>query len=105
MVLYGFYRPVAGTISVDGHAVDLDSPSDAIRAGIGMVFQSFMLIPAFSVAENIALALPRLGAWLETGQIRKSLEDLAARYGLVADADAKIWQLSVGEQQRVEILK
>ena len=104
-VLYGFYRPDAGTISIDGRPVVLDSPSDAIRAGIGMVFQSFMLIPAFSVAENIALALPRLGVWLDSGQIRERLRDLASRYGLAADADAKVWQLSVGEQQRVEILK
>jgi simple sugar transport system ATP-binding protein len=104
-VLYGFYQPDAGRIFVDGQTVELRSPSDAIRAGIGMVFQSFMLIPAFSVAENIALALPRLGVWVETGAIRERVRQLGERYGLVADPDALVWQLSVGEQQRVEIVK
>ncbi len=104
-VLYGFYQPDAGTISVDGARLDLRSPSDAIRAGIGMVFQSFMLIPAFSVVENIALALPRLGVVPDTAEIRERVRQYGARYGLTVDPDAKVWQLSVGEQQRVEIIK
>ncbi len=104
-VLYGFWQPDAGTISVDGKRLDLRSPSDAIRAGIGMVFQSFMLIPAFSVAENIALTLPGSGVLLRVSAIRARLREFGSRYGLSVDADAKVWQLSVGEQQRVEIVK
>ncbi len=104
-VLYGFTRPDEGTISLEGRPLALRSPSDAIRAGIGMVFQSFMLIPAFSVLENIALSLPRLGVFLSAGQIRRRLLEFASRYGLAADPDARVWQLSVGEQQRVEIVK
>ena len=104
-VLYGFWQPDAGTISVDGKRLDLRSPSDAIRAGIGMVFQSFMLIPAFSVAENIALTLPGSGVLLSVSAIRARLREFGSRYGLSVDADAKVWQLSVGEQQRVEIVK
>jgi simple sugar transport system ATP-binding protein len=104
-VLYGFYRPDEGSISLEGKRLDLRSPSDALRAGIGMVFQAFMLIPAFSVAENIALSLPRLGVFLSTKTIRDRLREFGSRYGLAADPDAKVWQLSVGEQQRVEIVK
>ena len=104
-VLYGFYRPDAGTISVDGRPIEIHSPSDAIQAGIGMVFQNFMLIPAFSVAENIALSLPRLGVFLGTAEIRARLREFGSRYGLLTDPDAMVWQLSVGEQQKVEIVK
>src|SRR5439155_1751103 len=96
-VLYGFWQPDTGTISVDGKRLDLRSPSDAIRAGIGMVFQSFMLIPAFSVAENIALTLPGSGVLLSVSAIRARLREFGSRYGLSVDADAKVWQLSVGE--------
>ncbi len=104
-VLYGFTRPDEGTISLEDRPLDLRSPSDAIRAGIGMVFQSFMLIPAFSVLENVALSLPRLGVFLSAAQIRQRLLEFSSRYGLVADPEAMVWQLSVGEQQRVEIVK
>jgi simple sugar transport system ATP-binding protein len=104
-VLYGFYQPDAGTISVDGKRMDLRSPSEAIRAGIGMVFQSFMLIPAFSVVENIALGLPSLGVFPDTAEIRDRVRQYGSRYGLTVDPDARVWQLSVGEQQRVEIIK
>jgi simple sugar transport system ATP-binding protein len=104
-ILYGFYRPDEGRIEVEGRPLDLRAPSDAIRAGIGMVFQNFMLIPAFSVAENIALALPELGHFLDIGDIRRRLAALSSRYGLDVDPDAKVWQLAVGEQQRVEIVK
>jgi general nucleoside transport system ATP-binding protein len=101
-VLYGFYRPDAGSIWVDGQRLDLRAPSDAIRAGIGMVFQSFMLIPALSVVENIRLGLPEPAA---RAGLRGRLRELGSRYGLAVDPDAKVWQLSVGEQQRVEIVK
>ena len=104
-ILYGFYRPDEGTITIEGRALQLGSPSDAIRAGIGMVFQSFMLIPAFTVAENVALSLPKLGVLMSKNEIRRRLEDLGKRYGLLADPGAIVWQLSVGEQQRVEIVK
>ncbi len=104
-VLCGFYRPDSGSISVDGRRLEPGSPSAAIGAGIGMVFQSFMLIPAFSVAENIALTLPGWGPFLDLTKIRDHLREFGSRYGLAVDPDAKVWQLSVGEQQRVEIVK
>lgn len=104
-VLYGFYRPDEGSVWLEGRWLELRSPLDAVRAGIGMVFQNFMLIPAFTVSENIALSLPRLGVFLNTTQIRNRLREFESHYGLVVDPDAKVWQLSVGEQQRVEILK
>lgn len=101
-MLTGLYRPDAGTISVHGSPVEFRSPRDAIASGIGMVHQHFRLVEPFSVAENLAL-----GA---TGSYRRraivaQVREFGERYGLEVDPDARIWQLSVGEQQRVEILK
>jgi len=104
-VLYGYYRPDEGSILLEEPPLDLRSPLDALRAGIGMVFQEFMLIPALTVAENVALFLPKLGLFMSVGWVRERLKALGAQYGLVLDPDAKVWQLSVGEQQRVEIVK
>jgi ABC-type uncharacterized transport system ATPase subunit len=101
-VLTGLYRPDAGTIRVNGELVDFSAPRDAIAAGIGMVHQHFRLVPTFTVAENVALG--------ERGRFRRRdaerrVGELARRYQMPVDPTAKVWQLSVGEQQRVEIIK
>jgi len=105
-VLYGLYQPDDGEIYVRGQKVDLRSPSDAIALAIGMVHQHFMLVPPFTVTENVILGLksPR-EPLVDTDKAQKKIADLSMRYGLKVDPQSKVWQLSVGEQQRVEILK
>ncbi len=105
-ILYGLYRADAGEIRVDGRAVRIDNPRDAIANGIGMVHQHFMLVDTFTVLENLVLGAE--GGLLLKGGLsaaRAELARLAAEYGLAVDPDARIADLSVGEQQRVEILK
>jgi simple sugar transport system ATP-binding protein len=104
-ILYGIYRPDAGTIQIDGQIVHIRSPYDARAAGIGMVFQSFMLIPAFSVAENVALGLKDLGVVLDLNQVAARIREISDRYGFGLDPQAKAWQLTVGAQQKLEIVK
>jgi general nucleoside transport system ATP-binding protein len=104
-VLDGLYRPDAGEIRVFGEPIDLRSPRDAIAAGIGMVHQHFALVPTQTVTENILLGLPRPRFRLDAGRYDDEIAALASRHGLAVDPRARIWQLSVGEQQRVEILK
>ncbi len=104
-VLAGLYRPDAGEISVHGRPADVRSPRDATRLGIGMVHQHFMLVPTLSVAENIILGLPQPRFRLNMPTIEGEVRDISTRYGLHVDPSTCIWQLSVGEQQRVEILK
>ena len=101
-ILTGLYRPDEGTIELDRVPVTFSSPRDAIAAGIGMVHQHFRLVPTFTVAENVVLGeRSRKGL----GEVEDNLRAMGARYGLAVDPTARIWQLSVGEQQRVEILK
>ena len=105
-ILYGLYRADAGEIWVDGHQVEMASPRDAIAHGIGMVHQHFMLIDTFTVLENMVLGAeggPLLAGGLAAA--RAELARLARDFGLSIDPDARIADLSVGEQQRVEILK
>ena len=105
-ILYGLYRADAGEIRVDGRAVRIDNPRDAIAHGIGMVHQHFMLVEPFTVLENLVLGAeggPLLARGLAAA--RAELARLAGAYGLAVDPDARIADLSVGEQQRVEILK
>ncbi|MBI3199411.1 MAG: ABC transporter ATP-binding protein [Rhodospirillales bacterium] len=105
-ILYGLYRADAGEIWVDGRLVEMASPRDAIAHGIGMVHQHFMLIDTFTVLENMVLGAE--GGVLLAGGLaaaRAELARLARDYGLSVDPDARIADLSVGEQQRVEILK
>ena len=102
-VLYGFYQPDAGEIRIRGRPVRFRSPRDARKCGLGMVFQQFTLVPSLSVTENIVLSLPGRGFRLD--QPAAALRDLAVRYGLAVDPAARVFELSVGEQQRVEILK
>ncbi len=105
-IVYGYFRPDSGTIAVDGRTVDIASPQDSIRAGIGMVHQHFMLVETFSVLENILLGAEG-GVLLARGEAtaRAGLAKLMADYSLEVDLDAKIADLDVGAQQRVEILK
>lgn len=103
--LYGFYRPDAGRIYFKGQPVRLTSPSDAIALGIGMVHQHFVLVPPLTVIENVVVGTPHTGILLDLRQAEKRLAELCRTYGVDLDLHAKIWQLSVGEQQWVEILK
>ncbi len=103
-ILYGIYRPDEGEILIDGRRVEIKSPRDAIKLGIGMVHQHFMLIETLSAIENIALSME--ASFINpTESIRSEIEDLMNKYGLKVDLDAKVWQLSTGEKQKVEILK
>jgi ABC-type uncharacterized transport system ATPase subunit len=104
-VLAGLYRPDQGELRLDGERVTFGSPRDAIAAGLGMVHQHFTLVPSQTVTENILLGLSKPRFWLRPGRSEDEVRELAARFGLRVDPAAKIWQLSVGEQQRVEILK
>ena len=104
-ILYGLYRPDEGRILVEGREVKIRSPKDAIRLGIGMVHQHFRLIPNLTVAENIALGLKKAGWLFPARKLERLIEELSEHYGLEVDPAAKVWQLSVGEKQRVEILK
>lgn len=104
-VFAGLYHPDAGELLLDGEPVKFRSPSDALAAGVGMVYQHFRLVENLTVAENLALGHPEQGFVLSRREIEKQAEELADRYNLPVDPSARIWQLSVGEQQRVEILK
>jgi simple sugar transport system ATP-binding protein len=104
-VLAGMYQAEAGTITVKGAPVNFSSPRDAIQAGIGMVHQHFMLVPSQTVTENILLGLDQPRFRLNLREYDRDITGLGERFGLKVDPRAKIWQLSVGEQQRVEILK
>ena len=105
-ILYGLYSPDEGEISVNGEPANIDSPSRAIELGIGMVHQHFMLVPVMTVTENIVLGEePMRGALLDVREGARRVKELSDRYGLAVDPDAVIEQVSVGMQQRVEILK
>jgi simple sugar transport system ATP-binding protein len=104
-ILTGLYRPDAGRILVHGKPVSFHSPRTAIEHGIGMVHQHFMLVPSQTVTENILLGLDEPRFRMQLPRYEKVVADLGEQYGLMVDPQAKIWQLSVGEQQRVEILK
>ena len=106
-ILYGLYHPDAGEIRIADRPVQLGSPSAAIGAGVGMVHQHFMLIPVMTVAENIVLAAEptRAGAFLDLGEANERVREISDRFGLAVDPKARIEDITVGQQQRVEILK
>src|ERR687888_1486974 len=106
-VLYGLYHPDEGEILVKGEPVRLHSPKDAISRGIGMVHQHFMLIPVMTVAENVVLANEptQAGVLLDYGAARKRVAELSRTFNFRIDPEARVENISVGQQQRVEILK
>jgi general nucleoside transport system ATP-binding protein len=105
-VLYGLYSPDEGEMRLNGEPVAIDSPKTAIEHGIGMVFQHFMLVPVMTVAENIVLAdEPRKGLLLDTKAAAKRVRELSDQFGLAVDPEARVGDISVGQQQRVEILR
>ena len=106
-ILYGLYHPDEGEILIKGQPVRLGSPSAAIDAGVGMVHQHFMLIPVMTVAENIVLAVEpkREGVLLDMSEAERRVREISDRYGLAVDPGARIQDITVGQQQRVEILK
>ena len=105
-VLYGMYAPDEGEIWINGKPVSIASPTDAIELGIGMIHQHFMLVESLTVAENVALGLPSSrGPLTDLDRVSKRILELADIYGLRVDPDACVWQLAVGQKQRVEILK
>ena len=105
-ILYGLYKPTFGSISIFGSPVHIESPRQAIELGIGMVHQHFMLVEPFSVTENIILGMePQKGITVDIKKARQQVMELSERYGMHVDPDAKIEDISVGMQQRVEILK
>jgi simple sugar transport system ATP-binding protein len=104
-ILYGIYQPDAGEILLRDRPVRIHSPRDAITRGIGMVPQHFLLVRRHTVAENIALGLPGASALFPARRLEQRIVELGERYGLTVDPRARIWELSVSEQQRVEILK
>ncbi|MFQ6080790.1 MAG: ABC transporter ATP-binding protein [Candidatus Bathyarchaeia archaeon] len=104
-ILFGIYRPDEGEVYIRGERVTIKSPKDAIELGMGMVHQHFMLVYPHTVAENIALGLSTSKFFFPTREVEKEVVELSEKYGLKIDPKARIWQLSVGEQQRVEIVK
>lgn len=104
-ILNGLYRPDEGTVEIDGQVVHFSSPRDALDAGVGMVHQHFRLVSTFTVAENVVLGEPDSPLMIDQSRVAQRVAELSDRYGLAVDPSARIWQLSVGEQQRVEILK
>jgi ABC-type uncharacterized transport system ATPase subunit len=104
-VLAGLYRAEDGSVRIHGQPVDLRSPRDAIERGVGMVHQHFMLVPSQTVTENILLGLDEPRFFMRLAEYDRQVAQLGERFGLRVDPKARIWQLSVGEQQRVEILK
>ena len=104
-ILAGLYQPDEGLVLLDGRPAAFNSPRDAIAAGIGMVHQHFTLVPSQTVTENILLGLAHPRFRLRIREAEREVARIAAQFGLRVDPRAKVWQLSVGEQQRVEILK
>jgi ABC-type uncharacterized transport system ATPase subunit len=105
-ILYGLYHPDEGEFRLRGQPLRIDSPHAAIDAGIGMVHQHFMLIPVMTVAENIVLAVePRKGPFIDLDAANEKVRDISRRFGLAVRPEAMIESISVGMQQRVEILK
>ena len=106
-IIMGLYQPDEGKIFINGQEVQLRTPNDAFDCGIGMVHQQYMLVPNMTVLENIALGMKNSwkGIRVDLQMVREKVTEISEKYGLKVDPDAYIWQLAVGEQQRVELVK
>ena len=106
-ILYGLYQPDEGEISVNGEKLSIHSPTDAIKSGIGMVHQHFMLIPVFTVTENVMLGEEAIkpGGFLDRPKTAARIREISQKYSLEVDPDAFVKDIPVGVQQRVEIIK
>lgn len=104
-ILYGLYQPDSGEIKINGEKVLIQSPVESIALGIGMVHQHFMLVSNHSVLENIALSYKDTPFFFPKSAVRKKIEEFSKTFDMSIDPEKKIWQLSAGQQQRVEILK
>ena len=106
-ILYGLIQPDSGEILIDGNIVKIDSPSDALASGIGMVHQHFMLIPVFTVAENVVLGHEKMGRLgvLRLDEAKSIISEISKEFGLEIDPNELIENLSVGLQQRVEVIR
>lgn len=105
-ILNGLYQPTSGEIYFHGNKVEINGPGEAAKLGIGMVYQHFMLVPTLTVAENMILGVePKKGITLDLAAAREEVRKVSTKYGLAIDPDALVNELSVGMQQRVEILK
>ncbi len=104
-MLYGIYMPTSGEILINGKNVTIKSPLDAIKLGIGMIHQHFMLVETLTVLENIILGLKEYSFVINKKAVKEKLKEIESLYGLKVDSDTKVWQTTVGEQQRIEIIK
>jgi general nucleoside transport system ATP-binding protein len=104
-ILYGLYRQDDGEIYINGERVVFTTPKDSMQAGIGMIHQHFMLVQKHTVVENISLGLDETPFFFPVRKLRGKIEEFSKQFGLYVDPDKFIWELSAGEQQRVEILK
>lgn len=104
-ILTGLYRPDSGDILINGEKVEFKSPKDAVKKGIGMVHQHFKLVKPFTVAENIILGLSEVREVYNKQGLETTIGEFCVEYGLCINPQAKVWQLSIGEQQKVEIVK
>ena len=106
-IIMGLYQPDEGKIFINGQEVQLRTPNDAFDCGIGMVHQQYMLVPNMTVLENIALGMKNCWKTMKVDlrMVREKVTEISEKYGLKVDPDAYIWQLAVGEQQRVELVK
>lgn len=104
-ILYGLYLPDEGHVHINGQEIRLRNPKDSMHAGIGMIHQHFMLVQKHTVLENIALGFEGAPFFFPQKYMRKQIKEYSERFGLEVDPDKRIWELSAGEQQRVEILK
>ncbi len=104
-ILYGIYMPTSGEIFINDQKVIIRSPLDAIKLGIGMIHQHFMLVETLSVLENIILGLKEYGFVINKKTVKEKLKEIESLYSLQTDPNVKVWQTTVGEQQRIEIIK